>query len=134
MITVEVAVTATPEKVWEYWTGEEHIPNWNFASADWCCPTAKNDLRPGGNLNWRMEAKDGSMGFDFTGTYETIEEERLITYSISDGRKVIINFTTEGNQVLIVESFEAESMHSEDMQRAGWQAILDNFKKYVESN
>jgi len=133
MITVQTLVNAPIEKVWEYWTNPEHITNWNFASEDWHCPTASNDIKTGGELNWRMEAKDGSMGFDFTGTYDQVEEHKLITYKLSDGRKVEIHFSEIDDQVQLSESFEAEGINSDEMQRAGWQAILENFKKYVES-
>ena len=98
-ITIEVTITATPEKVWEFWTAPKHITHWNFASDDWICPTAINEVKPGGHLNWRMEAKDGSMGFDFTGTYKEVKEKEFIAYHMSDGRKVTITFEDKGNEV-----------------------------------
>lgn len=133
MITVETEIDASIDKVWDYWILPEHIVNWNFASDEWCCPAATNDLKPGGEFVWRMEAKDGSMGFDFTGTYVKIDKEELITYTMTDGRKVEIHFVAEGNKTKLIESFEAEGTNSDELQRAGWQEILNNFKKYVES-
>jgi uncharacterized protein YndB with AHSA1/START domain len=133
-ITIETTINAPIDLVWKLWTSPEHIINWNFATTEWCCPSAVNDLKQGGEFKWRMEAKDGSMGFDFTGTYQQIKENELITYKMSDDRAVSIDFSIEGESVKIVESFEAEGTNSDEQQRAGWQAILDNFKKYVESN
>ena len=133
-ITVETTINAPIEKVWEFWTRPEHITNWNFATDQWCCPSAKNDLRPNGAFNWRMEAKDGSMGFDFTGTYEQVKPGELITYKMSDGRNVKIQFTVSDQEVKLSETFDAEGTNSDEQQRAGWQAILENFKKYVESS
>lgn len=134
MITVEKNIKAPISKVWEYWTKPEHIINWNFASEEWHCPRASNELHPGGKLNWRMESKDGSMGFDFTGVYEQIKENELITYKMTDGRKVEIRFVELNDEVKLSESFEAEGTNSDEMQRAGWQAILENFKNYVEQS
>lgn len=133
MISVEVEITGTREKIWECWTRPEHITHWNFASDAWCCPWATNDLRPGGEFAWRMEAKDGSVGFDFTGTYTLVEEGRFISCSMADGRKVEISFTEADGMFKLIESFEAEGTNSDELQRAGWQAILANFKEYVES-
>jgi uncharacterized protein YndB with AHSA1/START domain len=132
-ITVETTVQAHIDKVWDYWTKPEHITNWNFANDEWCCPTAENDLKPNEKFSWRMEAKDGSMGFDFEGTYVKVIEKELISYSMSDGRKVDIEFVQNGNEVKVSETFDAEGTNSDEQQRAGWQAILGNFKKYVES-
>lgn len=134
MITIETTIKAPLSKVWESWTKPKHIVNWNFASDEWHCPTASNDLKPGGKFNWRMEAKDGSMGFDFTGVYDQVNENESITYHMSDGRKVEIRFTQLNGIVKLSESFEAEGTNSDEMQRAGWQAILENFKNYVESS
>ena len=133
-ITVSTIVGSSIEKVWECWSSPEHIINWNFASDDWACPNALNDFRQNGEFNWRMEAKDGSMGFDFTGRYVEIIDHELIRYTMSDGREVTIEFVRDGNEVTVRESFEAEGTNSDEMQRAGWQAILNNFKSYVESN
>lgn len=132
-ITVQTTIASSLARVWECWTLPEHIVHWNFASPEWCCPTATNDLTPGGDLNWRMEARDGSMGFDFTGTYEEIKPLELITYHIVDGRKVSIAFSETEHGILVSETFEAENTHTEEQQRAGWQMILNNFKAYVES-
>jgi len=107
---------------------------WNFASSEWFCPRARNDVKPGGEFNWRMEARDGSMGFDFSGVYDQVKENELITYRISDGRRVEIRFTERMDEVSLSESFEAEETNAEEMQRAGWQAILDHFKQYTERN
>jgi uncharacterized protein YndB with AHSA1/START domain len=133
VITIETIVNAPIEKVWEYWTRPEHITNWNFASDEWHSPQATNDLRVGGNFIYRMEARDGSMGFDFGGIYDAISKDEYIEYTIGDGRKVKVNFAAQGNSTKVRESFEAEGTHSLEMQRTGWQAILDNFKKYAES-
>jgi uncharacterized protein YndB with AHSA1/START domain len=132
-ITVSTKIKAPIDKVWESWTKEEHIVNWNFASDEWCCPSAKNDLQPGGTFSWRMEAKDGSMGFDFEGTYEEIGLNERITYKMTDGRMVEIRFEQEGDMVNVLESFEAEGSNADEQQKAGWQAILNNFKSYVEN-
>jgi uncharacterized protein YndB with AHSA1/START domain len=132
-ITVQTTVKADLDKVWESWTKPEHITQWNFASEDWCCPNATNDLKSGGKFNWRMEAKNGSVGFDFTGTYDKIIDQKLITYKIEDGRTVEIQFEQKAYEVNVKETFEAEGTNSDEMQRDGWQAILGNFKRYVES-
>ena len=133
MITVETEIEAPIARVWEFWTRPEHITNWNFASDDWCCPSATNDLRPNGKFVWRMEAKDGSMGFDFTGTYSQVEKDKFISYTMADGRKVEIAFKVAGDKIILTESFEPEGTNPVEMQRAGWQSILVNFKKLVES-
>ena len=122
------------EKVWEYWSGPTHITKWANASDDWHTTFAENDLRAGGKFVSRMEAKDGSFGFDFGGIYDEVKTHELITYILGDGRKVKIIFSSSGGKTRVVETFEAESTNSIEMQRGGWQAILDNFKKYVESN
>ena len=134
IITIENTVNTPVEKVWEYWTKPEHIKRWNNASDDWHTTRAENDLRPGGSFLSRMEAKDGSFGFDFAGTYDAVKKNEYIEYTIGDGRKVKNTFSSEGNKTKIVVRFEAESTNSIDMQRGGWQAILDNFKKYREEN
>ena len=132
-ITVETIVHLPIEKAWEYFTKPEHITKWNFASSDWHSPTAENDLQPGGKFNYRMEAKDGSFGFDFGGIYDNVKKNELIEYTMGDGRKVQVTFSPYGDQTKIVETFDAETTNSVEMQRGGWQAILDNFKKYTES-
>jgi uncharacterized protein YndB with AHSA1/START domain len=133
-ITVETTINAPVEKVWEFWTKPEHIVNWNNASDDWHTPKVENDLRVGSGFLSRMEAKDGSAAFDFVGKYEAVQNHEYIEYTITDGRRVQINFTAEQDKTKIVETFEAESTHSIELQQSGWQAILDNFKKYVENN
>lgn len=134
VITIENVISAPVEKVWEYWTNPEHITKWSFASDDWHTPWAKNDLKPGGSFSSRMEAKDGSMGFEFGGVYDVVTENDYIEYTLGDGRKVKVTFTPQGDKTNIVESFDAESENSIEMQKGGWQAVLDNFKKYVESD
>ena len=134
IITVSAIVKASVKKVWQYWTEPQHIMQWNNASDDWHTPKAENDLREGGTFSTRMEAKDGSFGFDFGGVYDKIKEHELIEYTIGDGRKVKIVFSTNGNETTVVESFEAETENSIELQQGGWQAILNNFKKYVETN
>ena len=133
-ITVEATINAPVEKVWKFWTTPEHITKWNNASDDWHTPYAENDLRVGGKFLSRMEAKDGSMGFDFEGVYETVKTNELIEYGLADNRKIKVAFINNGSQTKVVESFDAENENPVEMQRGGWQAILDNFKKYTESN
>jgi uncharacterized protein YndB with AHSA1/START domain len=131
-ITVEAQVNASIDKVWQYWTEPKHIMNWNFASYDWCAPNAANDLRVGGKFSSRMEAKDGSFGFDFGGVYDEVKTNEVIAYTLDDDRKVTIQFSDLGNTTRIIETFEAEMENPTELQQGGWQAILDNFKKYVE--
>ncbi|MBS1562776.1 MAG: SRPBCC family protein [Bacteroidetes bacterium] len=133
-ITVETTVKAPADKVWKYWNGPEHITKWAAASDDWHTTKSENDLRVGGQFVSRMEAKDGSFGFDFGGVYDAIETNKLIEYTLGDGRKVIIKFSSTGNETHITETFDAEGTHPIEMQRAGWQAIMDNFRKYTEAN
>ncbi|MFC4101463.1 SRPBCC family protein [Paenibacillus xanthanilyticus] len=132
-LTVEAIVNKPVEHVWKVWTEPAHIKQWNNASEDWHTPHAENDLRVGGTFSSRMEAKDGSFGFDFGGTYDVVDLHETIAYSLGDGRQVKISFVAEGETTKVVESFEAEGTNPVDMQQAGWQAILDNFKKYAES-
>ena len=132
-ITVENIVNASAAKVWELWTQPGHITQWNQATEDWHSPYAENDLRPGGRFLFRMAAKDGSFSFDFTGTYGEIKPNKYLEYTIDDGRKVKVIFTSMDSGTRIVETFEAEDTHSIEMQQGGWQSILDNFKKYAEN-
>lgn len=132
-ITVETKVKAPIEKVWECWTGARHIERWNNASPEWHTPRAINNLKLGGRFTTRMEAKDGSAGFDFAGTYTTIEECKKIEYRLDDGRMARIDFIDEEDGVAIIETFDAEKVNPAEMQKQGWQAILDNFKAYAES-
>lgn len=134
MITVEATIAAPTTKVWDYWTKPEHITKWNSASDDWHTPQATNDVRPGGQFTSRMEAKDGSMGFDFGGTHDAVIEHEYIESTMGDGRKMMVNFTADGTNTKVVESFEPESENSHELQQGGWQAILNNFKTYTENN
>lgn len=133
-ITVATLINAPIEKVWTYWTKPMHITQWNFASIDWWAPRATNDLKKGGKFSFRMEAKDGSFGFDLEGIYDRVEIQKRIDYTLSDERKVMVEFVVDRSTCKVIEEFEAETENSEELQRAGWQAILDNFKKYVEEN
>jgi uncharacterized protein YndB with AHSA1/START domain len=133
-ITVMATVNAPVEKIWEFWSKPEHIVKWSSASEDWHTPKAENDLRVGGAFVSRMEAKDGSFGFDFGGVYDEVETHKLIAYTLGDDRKVSITFEANGPVTEITEVFEAEETNPIEMQQGGWQAILDNFKKYAEAN
>jgi uncharacterized protein YndB with AHSA1/START domain len=132
VVTVEATINAPIEKVWERWTNPNHIVNWNNASDDWYTPFAENDLRPGGTFTYRMAARDGSFAFDFGGTYDDVHQLELISYVIADGRHVQITFEAHDNQTIVTESFEAEQQNAIDLQRDGWQAIMNNFKRYAE--
>ncbi|UHA58704.1 SRPBCC family protein [Metabacillus litoralis] len=127
-ITVETNVQASVEKVWTFWTDPIHITKWNFASDEWHSPFAENDLREGGKFTSRMEAKDGSFGFDFGGVYDEIKLHEVIAYTMEDGRKVRISFKDRAGETEIIETFDAETSHSIEVQQQGWQAILNNFK------
>jgi uncharacterized protein YndB with AHSA1/START domain len=131
-ITVTSSIDSSIDRVWKCWTEPEHITQLNNASEDWHTPRAENDLRVGGKFFSRMEAKDGSMGFDFEGIYTMIVPQKLIQYTLLDDRKVTVAFSSHGNSTTVTETFEAEETNAPEMQQAGWQAILDNFKKYVE--
>lgn len=132
-ITVSIIVDKPVEKVWQLWTSPEHITQWNNASDDWYTPKATNDLRTDGRFNFRMEAKDGSFGFDFNGMYNQVKINELIEYTIEDGRKVQVLFEAYDNQTKVTETFEAENVNSIELQQNGWQAILNSFKKYAET-
>lgn len=134
VITVQADVNAPADKVWDLWTTPEHIMQWNNATDDWHTPKASNDLREGGSFSSTMAAKDGSFSFDFEGVYTTVKKNELIEYTLGDGRKVKVLFKDNGKTTTVTERFEAEGQHSLDMQHSGWQAILDNFKKYTENN
>lgn len=131
-ITIETIITASPSKVWAYWNEPEHIVQWAFAADDWEAPAAENDVRVGGKFKTTMAAKDKSQSFDFTGIYTAVQEQALIEYEMTDGRKVKVAFTEVPEGIKITETFDPENENSEELQRSGWQAILDNFKKYVE--
>jgi uncharacterized protein YndB with AHSA1/START domain len=133
-ITVETVVNAPVEKTWKFWTSPEHITKWNQASDDWHTTAAKNDLRTGGKFTARMEAKDGSAGFDFEGVYDEVKNHSRIAYTMEDGRKVSVTFSADGNRTRVTETFDPEGTNPIELQRGGWQAILDNFRKYTERN
>lgn len=132
-ITIQVIINAPLEKVWECWNKPEYITKWAFASDDWEAPNAENDLKVGGRFKTVMSAKDKSASFDFTGTYTVLKELELIEYDMDDGRHVKVEFKTTQNGVEITETFDPENENPPEMQRSGWQAILNNFKKYVET-
>lgn len=134
VITVQTTVNAPLQKVWEYFSAPEHIVKWNAASDDWHTTKSENDLRRGGKFSARMEAKNGSFGFDFGGVYDEVRDNEYFAYTMGDGRKVQVTFEPHAEGTKLTESFEAEGTNPLEMQRGGWQAILDNFKKYTESN
>ena len=133
-ITISALVNAPINKVWDNWTKPEHITKWNFAIDTWQCPTASNDLQVGGKYIARMEAKDGSFGFDFEAIYNTVIDKQELTYTMTDGRKATTIFVDNGRETSVTTTIDAESENPVEMQQQGWQSILDNFKKYVESN
>ena len=132
-ITITASIHATPEQVWQCWTLPEHITKWNQASDDWHTPYAENDLRVGGRFSSRMESKDGKFGFDFGGVYDVVEPPSRLDYTLGDGRVVHITMEPVDGGTHVIETFEAESENSLERQRQGWQAILDNFNRYVEN-
>jgi uncharacterized protein YndB with AHSA1/START domain len=133
-ITVETVVKADLNKVWAAWNSPDDIKQWNAASEDWHTPQASVDLREGGRFSSRMEAKDGSAGFDFEGTYTRILPRKLIEYRMSDGREVKVEFSERPGGVLVRESFDAETENAPELQRQGWQAILNNFARHVQGD
>jgi uncharacterized protein YndB with AHSA1/START domain len=132
-ITVTNSINAPIEKVWVCFNIPEHVVNWNFASDDWFCPKSTNDLRVGGSFNHTMAARDGSFSFDFEGVYNDIKTNESLAYGLADGRQILVTFEKSGESVVVTEVFDAETENPVEMQQAGWQAILDNFKGYVES-
>ena len=134
VITVEADVNAPVEKVWNYYNNPDHVTKWNFAVEEWHCPWAKSDLRVGGQFSSRMEAKDGSFGFEFAATYTEVETNKKIVYVMGDGRRCTVSFLPIGNTTHMVIAFDAETQNPLEMQKGGWQAILNNFKKYAENN
>lgn len=132
-ITVSVEILQPIDIVWNCFINPEHIIHWNQALAEWHCPSATNDCKEGGRFCYTMSAKDGSVSFDFSGTYTKVIPNNLIEYTLDDNRKVIIQFTGQSDSVKITESFEPENVHTHEMQKAGWQAILESFKSYCES-
>ena len=132
-ITVRAEILADRQKVWDYYTRPEHITKWNFADPSWHCPSASNVMRVGGRYVARMEAKDGSFGFDFDATYTDIKEGEEFTYEFG-GRFATVTFSENSGQTLVTITFDPESQNPIELQRKGWQAILNNFKAYTESN
>ncbi len=133
-ITIEATVNAPIDKIWTYWNEPAHIMKWCQASPEWHAPAAQNDLKAGGKFTTTMAAKDGSMSFDFWGIYDQVKTNELIEYTMGDGRKAQIVFSKSGDATKIVESFEPEETNPREMQQGGWQAILNSFKSYTESN
>lgn len=133
-IAIEALISADANKVWDCWTKPEHITKWNFASNDWLCPKAENDLTVGGKYMARMEAKDGSFGFDFEAIYNEVVPNKRLTYTMLDGRTATTEFEEKEGKTRVSTQFDAENKHDVEMQRTGWQAILDNFKNYVETH
>ena len=133
-IQIEASVNLPVQKVWAYWTSPEHITKWNFAIPEWHCPKATNDLCVGGKYFARMEAKDGSFGFDFEAVYDEVIPQEKLVYTMPDGRKVTTTFTHDGNATKVTTIFDAENENPEEMQRTGWQSILNSFKKYSEAH
>lgn len=135
MITVSTTIkNKTIAEVWDYFTNPKHVTNWNFASDDWHCPKAENNLEVGKSFTYTMAAKNGEMSFDFSGMYTEIEEYSKINYVLADDRKIFVTFKETENGIEVVEIFDPETENSEELQQAGWQTILDNFKKYTEAN
>jgi len=134
IITVEAIINAPVEKVWQCWTDPRHIVHWNYASDDWHTSRAENDLREGGKFSFRMESRDGSQGFDYSGKHTKIVSQKLIESTLDDDRKVSVSFVQNGNVTRVRENFEAEHTNTIELQQSGWQAILNNFKKYVEAS
>lgn len=132
-ITIEATVNTTVERAWELYNTPEHVKLWNNASPDWHTPKAENNLVNGGKFSYRMEARDGSFGFYFSGTYNEIIPHKLLEYTIDDGRKVNVHFEESNEQTIITVKFETEDLNSAELQREGWQAILNNFKNYAEN-
>ena len=132
-ITISTRVAKPAAHVWNYWTKPEHIVNWNAASDDWHCPKAENDLRVGGSFSSTMAARDGSFSFDFGGVYSAVEPQQRIAYTMEDGRKVEVRFSPDGDGTHVEQTFDPDTENPEEMQRGGWQAILDRFKAYAEA-
>ena len=133
-ITVTATINADTNKVWEYYTNPIHITKWNFADPSWHCPFASNDLQVGGKYSARMEAKDGSFGFEFEAVYDEVIDGEKLTYTMTDGRQADVTFKRLRNTTEVIVTFDAETENPAEMQKSGWQAILDNFKKYTEAN
>lgn len=132
-ITISATVNAPIQMVWDLWTNPEHITKWNFASDDWQCPGAENELKVGGKYSARMEAKDGSFGFDFEAIYDKVIHQKELSYTMGDGRQATTIFESNGNQTRLTTTFDPENENPPEMQQEGWQMILNNFKKYTEN-
>jgi uncharacterized protein YndB with AHSA1/START domain len=132
-ILTEALIRRSCSEVWKLWTGPKHIVKWNSATEDWHCPRAENNLSAGGKFSYRMESRDGAVGYDFRGVYDEFIQGHKIAYTLDDGRKAEVTFTPAGNGTGLRQVFEPEQSVSADMQRAGWQSILDTFKAYAES-
>ena len=132
LITVQSNIQAPIQKVWEYFTNPQHVINWNFAMPEWHCPSATNQLEVGGEFHYTMAARDNSMSFDFWGTYKKIEKEKNIQILLGDGRSMLVTFEMTDISTIITEKFEPEKENTVELQEAGWQIILDNFKRYIE--
>lgn len=133
-VTVSATINADTKKTWDYYTKPEHITKWNFADPSWQCPSVSNDMRVGGKYSARMEAKDGSFGFDFEAIYSEIVTGERFTYAMPNDRQVSVDFKGNGSQTVVVVTFDPEDQNPIEFQKQGWQAILDNFKKYTETN
>jgi uncharacterized protein YndB with AHSA1/START domain len=132
MVTVQVRVESNIARAWAAFTDPDAVTQWNFASDDWCCLRAESDLKPGGTFNYRMEARDGSAGFDFAGTFKEVRPQQRLRYTLGDGREVVVDFLVAGTTTRVVESFTPENTFPVEQQQDGWQAILDNYKRFVE--
>lgn len=133
-ITIQAVVAADRQKVWNCYTQPEHITKWNFATDTWHCPAASNDMRVGGKYLARMEAKDGSFAFDFEAVYNEIVDGEKFTYTMPDNREIQVSFEQTDDKTLVIVTFDPENENPVDLQRSGWQSILDNFRKYAEGN
>ncbi len=133
MLQIQTEIQASLQEVWNCFTQPAHIIHWNFASDDWHCPNASNDLRVDGKFSYTMASKDGQYTFDFLGTYKQVNPMEFINYLLADGREVLVRFELKEGNVLVTEEFEPESQNPLEMQQQGWQAILNNFKKYTET-
>ena len=131
MIEVTALTSARRSTAWHAFTDPTHVVNWNFAGDDWCCPSCTNDVRVGGTWTSRMEARDGSFGFDFASTYTEVVEGEKIHLLMADGRRWEVEFSDEGTGTRITERFDPAAENPEDMQRTGWQMILDRFAAYA---
>ncbi len=133
-ITIETYINVPLEKVWDYFTNPSHVTGWNFAHESWQCPKAESNLVEGGTFSYRMEAKDGSFGFDLNGFFDEIKTNELLKYHLEDDRKVEVTFNENNGVVTVTQTFEPESQNPPEMQEQGWKAILENFKTYTEKN